>query len=414
MKTNSGLKVIVAQVGARHSYAVPRMLHKHGALSRLYTDSCIVTVPGRIAATLSGRLYSPVSSKLRRRTVHGIPASMVFSAPWVNIRSALAFSATLTKRYELENKMLGRQMIRWGMADANVIYGMYGSGLPFWRYAKEQGLKIAVDVFMSPMYYRILLREHEAFPDWEDAPNAIATDRVLIDNLSLETIEVADLLLCPSTTVLVDLKNFVDELSPKLEKLPSTAVVPYGASVGWSGKGTPISGRILFAGGASLGKGIHYLARAAAILKGSKRHYEFRVAGMVSDHIRRHPATHALNFLGHLSKERMKEEFLSADVFVLPTLSEGSPSVVYEALALGVPVITTQSAGSVVSNGKEGLIVPERDSDAIVMAIEKVVRNRDLRAAMAEAALTTAANFNEGPWGNRLVKALSVLVDDSL
>jgi glycosyltransferase involved in cell wall biosynthesis len=135
---------------------------------------------------------------------------------------------------------------------------------------------------------------------------------------------------------------------------------------------------------------------------------------MVSNRIRRHPATHALNFLGHLPKERMEEEFRCADIFVLPTLAEGSASVVYEALAFGVPAITTQSAGSVVTHGKEGLIVPERDSDAIATAIEKIVRNRGLRAAMAEAALATAANFDEGPWGNRLVEALTVLADDSL
>ena len=413
MKTDSGLKVIVAQMGARHSYAVPRMLHKHGALSRLYTDSCIATAPVRIAAALSSRLYSPLSGKLRRRSVHGIPASIVFSAPMVNIRSALTFSATLNERYEVENKVFGRQMIRWGTADANVVYGMLGSGVPFWRYAKDRGLKIAADVFITPLWHRIVAREYEAFPDWEDALKEAPTDRVLIDSLSRATIEAADLLLCPSPAVLADLKTFAGELSPKFDNFPLAAIVPY-ASVVRSGKGTPMPGRVLFAGGANLRKGIHYLAKAASILKGCGHHYEFRVAGIVSNRIRRHPATHALNFLGHLPKERMEEEFRCADIFVLPTLAEGSASVVYEALAFGVPAITTQSAGSVVTHGKEGLIVPERDSDAIAMAIEKIVRNRGLRAAMAEAALATAANFDEGSWGNRLVEALTVLADDSL
>jgi hypothetical protein len=230
MKTDSGLKVIVAQMGARHSYAVPRMLHKHGALSRLYTDSCIAAAPVRIAAALSSRLYSPVSGKLRRRTVHGIPASIVFSAPMVNIRSALAFSATLSERYEVENKMFGRQMIGWGTADANLVYGMFGSGVPFWRYAKDRGLKIAADVFITPLRHRIVAREYEAFPDWEDAPKETPTDRVLIDSLSRATIEAADLLLCPSPAVLTDLKTFAGELSPKFNNFPLAAIVPYGGA----------------------------------------------------------------------------------------------------------------------------------------------------------------------------------------
>jgi glycosyltransferase involved in cell wall biosynthesis len=84
---------------------------------------------------------------------------------------------------------------------------------------------------------------------------------------------------------------------------------------------------------------------------------------------------------------------------------------VRRSLAFGVPVITTQSAGSVVTQGKEGLIAPERNSDAIAMAIEKIIRNRDLRAAMAEAAPATAANFDKEPWGNRLVETPTVLAD---
>jgi len=59
----------------------------------------------------------------------------------------------------------------------------------------------------------------------------------------------------------------------------------------------------------------------------------------------------SLSFLGRVPRDRIHEEFQTADLFVLPTLAEGSAEVTYEALAAGLPVITTKSAGSVVRDG---------------------------------------------------------------
>ena len=48
----------------------------------------------------------------------------------------------------------------------------------------------------------------------------------------------------------------------------------------------------------------------------------------------------------------------AADVFVFPSLFEGSAVVTYEALACGLPSVVTPSAGSVVRDGAEGFLVP--------------------------------------------------------
>ena len=57
-------------------------------------------------------------------------------------------------------------------------------------------------------------------------------------------------------------------------------------------------------------------------------------------------------------------QFQSGDVFVYPSLHEGSAIATYEALASGLPVITTRNSGSVVRDGIDGFIVPIRDVDA--------------------------------------------------
>jgi glycosyltransferase involved in cell wall biosynthesis len=76
----------------------------------------------------------------------------------------------------------------------------------------------------------------------------------------------------------------------------------------------------------------------------------------------------------------------SCDVFVCPSLAEGSPLVVYEAMAAGLPVITTESAQAVVRDGIDGLVVPIRDVDALARAIAFLHANRGERLRMGREA----------------------------
>jgi glycosyltransferase involved in cell wall biosynthesis len=113
-----------------------------------------------------------------------------------------------------------------------------------------------------------------------------------------------------------------------------------------------------------------------------------------------------VRFLGPLRRPDFLKELRSSSVFVLPTLAEGSASVIFEALCSGVPVVTTRSAGSVVTDGKEGRIVPERDPEALAEAVREIVSDRELRASMSAQALRTAADYTEDRWQERLVQAL--------
>ena len=62
----------------------------------------------------------------------------------------------------------------------------------------------------------------------------------------------------------------------------------------------------------------------------------------------------------------------AADVFVFPSLFEGSAVVTYEALACGLPSVVTPNAGSVVRDGLEGFVVPPRDVEALAARMEQL------------------------------------------
>jgi len=186
-----------------------------------------------------------------------------------------------------------------------------------------------------------------------------------------------------------------------------TAVVPYGVDASWlTAAVQPIPGRVLFVGTAGLRKGIHYLAEASEVLQGRGRLYEFRIAGEVTQRIARLRECRRLRFLGRVPRDHVQAEFASADVFVMPSLAEGSAEAIYEALAAGLPVITTDAAGSVVRPGIDGWVVPERDSVALAEAIERAVGDRRLRARMSLAARERAREYTVERYGERLVAAL--------
>lgn len=391
-------RVIVAQVGARHNYAVARELHRHGCLAALYTDLCL---PGWAAgAVRMPGMSSRLGSVLRRRTVRDIPAGHVRSAPGVTLWPQVCrLRGRIVSRDQ--DDRFGRAMRRWGFLDANVVYAMFGNGQAFLEAARARGIGVAIDIFITPVGHRIEAAERERYPDWHTGAPLGDEDIEAIERKVRQCIAVADLLVCPSHSVVEGLAAYGGEAVAK------AALLPYANTARFRAPARPEPGRVLFAGAAEPRKGIHYLAFAAEALRGEGTRYRFVVAGGAGERVRSHPRARHLEFLGHLGREAMDREFLRADVFVLPTLAEGSASVVYEALAAGVPVVTTRSAGSVVTDGVEGCIVPERDSDAVARAVARIVEDRALRERMSAAARETAQRYSVERWGEGLVNLLA-------
>ena len=106
----------------------------------------------------------------------------------------------------------------------------------------------------------------------------------------------------------------------------------------------------------------------------------------------------------------MAEEYARADVFVLPSLSEGMALAHLEAMAAGVPVIATPNCGSVVRDGVDGFIVPVRDREMLAARIEEIVSDRQLRERMSINARQRAQEFSIERYGERLLAVLAPLV----
>lgn len=84
----------------------------------------------------------------------------------------------------------------------------------------------------------------------------------------------------------------------------------------------------------------------------------------------------------------IREILSSIDLLVFPSLSEGFPMVVLEAMAMGKPIVATRIDGITeqISDGKEGLLVPPKDPSALAEAVSKLIGNRKLAKSMGLAA----------------------------
>jgi colanic acid/amylovoran biosynthesis glycosyltransferase len=91
---------------------------------------------------------------------------------------------------------------------------------------------------------------------------------------------------------------------------------------------------------------------------------------------------------GRLSPEGVRSRLQQADIFLLSSLSEGISNAVLEAMACGLPVVTTDCGGmrEAVTDGVEGFVVPVRDPEAMALALTRLATDRELGRTMGEAA----------------------------
>ena len=102
----------------------------------------------------------------------------------------------------------------------------------------------------------------------------------------------------------------------------------------------------------------------------------------------------------------MFQHFAWADVFLLPSLCEGSATSIYEALSSCLPVICTRSCGSVVRDTIDGILIPTRSAEGIVEAVLRLAKDPALRRQMAENAGQQSAAFDFDHYSRSLLEVL--------
>ena len=147
--------------------------------------------------------------------------------------------------------------------------------------------------------------------------------------------------------------------------------------------------RMLFLGQANVRKGIHDLVEAARLLGDGP--WRFDVVGRYEAIPAGVPAF--VVFHGQVPRSEAKAWYDGADVFLLPTHSDGFALTQIEAMAHGLPVLATSCCGEVVRNGVNGVIFPVGDPEALAGVIRSLALEPRRLEPMSRAACETVREF---------------------
>jgi hypothetical protein len=404
---------LVAQLGPRMHYAVPRILHAAGMLETLCTDICAGWWAEPLRR-LPPALLPESLVRLAGRVPRGIPRSRIRSFPLFGLeyaawRAAARTPSALTGAHLRAGSAFCGAVLRAGLGKAGGVYTFNSAGGRLLSRARQRGLMTVVEQTIVPANIEdeLLAEEREAFPDWQPRPEPDG-NRAAFSAREHGEWESADLIVCGS--------HFVREgIRRAGGPVDRTVVIPYGVDAA----GTPVVRslaarplRVLTVGAVGLRKGSPYVLEAARKLQGAA---VFRMVG----HITVSPAAarrlaDSVKLTGALPRVAIARQLAWADVFLLPSICEGSATVCYEALAAGLPVITTPHAGSVVRHGVDGMIVPIRDAEAIAGALDTIRTSPTLLFNLSRNAAERAGEFTLEKYGERLVAALAGIGEPAL
>ncbi len=150
---------------------------------------------------------------------------------------------------------------------------------------------------------------------------------------------------------------------------------------------------VLFVGRLAPEKDIPTLLRAVPLLAQRRPGVRVVIVGQGQENARLHKMASEMGlaervvFAGRVGSEELPSYFRACDVFVLPSIYEGIPTVLVEAAASGKPVVSTRTRNveDVVQDGQTGYIVPVRDPPSLAEALARVLADPAHAAQMGEA-----------------------------
>lgn len=164
-------------------------------------------------------------------------------------------------------------------------------------------------------------------------------------------------------------------------------------------------------------KGHDFSLRALKLLKESGRSFHYKIVGegdyrpQIEADVKSLGLQQDVEFLGTMSEEEVAFAIARSDVLLLNSigLGEAAPVAVMEAMAIGIPVISSIIGGTpdMIENGVDGFLVPQEDINAIAECLKQLAGNPALRERVGTAARARAArDFDSTVLANRLLELI--------
>lgn len=369
------------QLGAREHYAVPRALQRGGLLREFVTDLWIR--PNALTRhwrnKLSGRFHPGLA---QARVIAANAAALSFElesqlrglAGWeLTVRRNDWFQRNVVARFRRHERELERRRM--------TVFAYSYAAEQIFKYARERGWRTVLgQIDPGPAEEAILsrLRARGSGNGWQPAPAEYWRKW-------RNECELADQIVVNSAWSRKELvREGIPETKIRLIPLAFEARKPSEAFArDYPSAFTPIRPlKVLFLGQVSLRKGADALLEAARLLDDEP--VEFWFVGPRQIQVAPELNTkHNLRWFGAVSRMEVDRFYREADVFILPTLSDGFGLTQLEAQSWKLPVIASRFCGEVVEHDRNGLILAEVSGEEIAKVLSELLSAPQRLAAMS-------------------------------
>jgi glycosyltransferase involved in cell wall biosynthesis len=391
---------LCSQLGAREHYAIPRALFRQGALEQLATDAWVP--PGSPLAALSFGLSERFHSDLTEAPVQAWNSGLLAFELAARLKRLSGWPLILARNDWFQRKVTsflsGHQLSPRNSQPTLFSYS-YTALKPL-RLARSQDWRTVLgQIDPGPVEEEIVAaeaeREPSLAPDWRRAladywkswrEECDVADRIIVNSQwSFDALVQTGIPKEKLSMIPLVFENNVSSVLPKAYPKQFTALRPL---------------RVLFLGQINLRKGIARLLKVARSFQSQP--VEFLMVGPIQITIPEDlRSNQKLRWFGPVAQNKVRDYYGQADVFILPTLSDGFALTQLEALAHRLPVIASRRCGEVVIDRVNGLLLEEPTAEAIEEALRSCLHNPDELAQFSENA-TVGKRFNLSVLGAQL------------
>ena len=413
------MKWLCCQLGAREHYAIPRALLRVDMLAYLLTDAWVP--PSSLLAKICRRgssLAERFHDTLPDARVKAFNSSLVAFEVLARARRLRGWTRIIARNRWFQRKVVS--FLRSQLSTINyqpILLSYSYTALEPFRYAKAHGWKtLLVQIDPGPEEEAIVAQEaarvRELAADWQPAPSEYwalwreeckLADRIVVNSewsreaLVRRRVPHEKTSVIPLAYEVIRLPDH-ETMRPQKREYPDRFTFE-----------RPM--RVLFLGLINLRKGVARLLEAARILRDEP--VEFWMVGPVEiAHASAIGNAGHVKWFGPVTRKQATEFYRDADVFILPTLSDGFAITQLEAQAHGLPVIASEFCGKVVDNGRNGIVLEEPTAACIAAAVRDCLADADRLRKLA-AASRLRAEFTMEALAEQLQKVGAALWNPS-
>ena len=412
MNRANSQSVIVAQLGSRQDYTVPLALQRVGVLRHFYTDTYFNKLEMRFLR-LCGR---PLRNGLSRHHP-ALDSSRVtrLNRFGLKYRKALRSCGNAEEQHERfldYGSAFNKEVLRRSPVNSSHVYAFDHAARDLFNSPMMNGRQRVLDqIYPAFSDETIQCEEEKRWPGWGKWSFSSFYESPVFKkwcDIQCEEWDLADTIIVASEYSKRSVCAALPEISHKVKIVPLTVnITEYERHKRVRRRKLHRPLRVLFVGTVSLRKGLPYLLSAFERIDPSVA--TLRVVGPIqlsAEKIRKYAGR--VEFCGPVPHAQMPMTYSGADLFVFPTVSDGFGAVMLEAMATGLPVVSTDHCGDVVADGVNGYRIPIRDVDAICDCIQRFATSPDLLEGLSAGAAETVEKFRLANYQRSLCAALGI------